>query len=124
MKEFCCQCAQKTAKGLTSIIINHVLKLFTYYVSPNQGEPEKTKPELNSLVCDAFGDHCKCDVDSCRALNNKSNDLPEAKPLSDENLWAAIESAVKPFQTNKWCEKLADRNKGSQNKTLKEVQGV
>lgn len=63
-------------------------------------------------MCHAFGDHCKCDVSWCGALKDPSNykvkDLPGGKPLSDENLQAAIESAVKPFQTDEWCEKLVN----------------
>ena len=104
--------AQKTVKGLTSVIINYFLKLFAYCISTKQGESAKIKQGLNSLVCHAFGDHCKCDVSWCGALKDPSNykfkDLPGGKPLSDENLRAAIESAVKPFQTDEWFEKLAN----------------
>lgn len=60
--------AQKTVKGLTSVIINYFLKLFAYCISTKQGEPEKIKHGLNSLVCHAFGEHCKCDVSWCGAL--------------------------------------------------------
>ena len=52
--------AQKTVKGLTSVIINYFLKLFAYCISTKQGESAKIKQGLNSLVCHAFGDHCKC----------------------------------------------------------------
>ena len=120
-------CAQKTVKGLTSIILLLITFLSCLHIAFHliKGSQWISKHGLNSLVCDSFGDRCKCDADSSRALNNKSNDLPGGKPLSDENLWATIESAVKPFQTDKsGCEKLADRNKGSQNNTLTEVHGV
>lgn len=52
----------KTVKGLTSVIMNYFLKLFAYCISTKQGESEKVKHGLNSLVCHAFGDHCKCYV--------------------------------------------------------------
>ena len=120
--------AQKTVKGLTSAIINYFLKLFAYCISTKQGESEKIKHGLNSLVCHAFGDHCKCDVSWCGALKDPSNykvkDLPGGKPLSDENLRAAIESAVKPFQTDEWCEKLANCGSSQANECVNGIVGT
>lgn len=64
--------------------VNYFLKLFAYCISTKQREPEKIKQGLNSLVCHAFGDHCKCDVSWCGALKDPSNykfkDLPGGKP--------------------------------------------
>jgi len=78
----------------------------------NQGKPEKVKQGMKSLVCHAFGEHSECDATWCGALNDPSNcqykDLPGGKQLSDDNLRAAIENAIKPFQTDEWCEKLAN----------------
>ena len=120
--------AQKTVKGLTSVIINYFLKLFAYCISTKQGEPKKIKQGLNSLVCHAFGDHCKCDVSWCGALKDPSNykfkDLPGGKLLSDENLRAAIESAVKPFQTDEWCEKLVNCCSSQTNECINGIVGT
>lgn len=120
--------AQKTVKGLTSVIINYFLKLFAYCISTKQGESAKIKQGLNSLVCHAFGDHCKCDLSWCGALKDPSNykfkDLPGGKPLSDENVRAAIESAVKPFQTDEWCEKLANCGSSQVNECVNGIVGT
>jgi len=60
----------------------------------------------------ASGEHGKCDATWCGALKDPSNyqykDLPGGKQLSHDNLRAAIENAIKPFQTDEWCEKLAN----------------
>ena len=116
--------AQKTVKGLTSVII----KLFAYCILTKQGESDKIKHGLDSLVCHAFGDHCKCDVSWCGALKDPSNykfkDLPGGKPLSGENLRAAIENAVKPFQTDEWCEKLANCGSSQANECVNGIVGT
>ena len=103
--------AQKTVKCLTSVVINYILKLFSYCISQNRSKPQKVKDGLQSLVCHTFGKHDKCDPSWCGAhrdpANYKFKDLPRGKPLADENLRAAVESAMKPFQTKEWSEKLA-----------------
>ena len=44
--------------------------------------------------------------------------------MSDENLRAPIESAVKPFQTDEWCEKLANCGSSQPNECVNEIVGT
>lgn len=64
----------------------------------------------------------QCDSNWCRAYrapaNYKFKNLPGGKPLADKNLRAAIKSAIKPFQTEEWCEKLADCGSSQANKCV------
>ena len=117
--------AQNTVKGLTFVVINYILKLFSYCVLQNQGKPEKLKQGMKSLVCHAFGEHGECDATWCGALKDPSNyqykDLPGGKQLSDDNLRAAIENAIKPFQTDEWCEKLANCGSSQANECVNGV---
>ena len=117
--------AQNTVKGLTFVVIKYILKLFSYCVLQNQGKPEKLKQGMKSLVCHAFGEHGECDETSWGALKDPSSyqykDLPGGKQLSDDNLRAAIENAIKPFQTDEWCEKLANCGSSQANECVNGV---
>lgn len=104
--------AQKNVKGLTSSVIQYIIKLFAYCVSQNQGKAENISKGMTTIVKHAFGDHAQCDSNWCGALKDPSSykhrDLPGGKPLSDSNLRAAIEDAISPFMSTEWCSKLAN----------------
>ena len=90
-----------------------------------QGEPKELKLGLNSLVCHAFGDHAGYSSTWCGALKDPATyhykDLPGGKPLSGENLRAAIESSLKPFDSNDWIEKLANCGSTQRNESVNGV---
>ena len=122
--------SQKTVKGLTTTVINYILKLFTYCVSINQGKPDTIKQGLKSLVCDAFGNHSGFSSIWCGALKFEDSskyvfkDLPGGKPLTDPNLRAAIESAIKPFQTKECFEKLSNCGSSQANECVHGMVGT
>ena len=46
--------AKKTFKGLTSVVISYILKLFASCISLNQEERQKIRDGLKVLVCTLF----------------------------------------------------------------------
>ena len=119
--------AQKNVKGLTVVVISlitYIIKLFAYCISTNQGKPEEIKNGLKTLVCHAFGDHGHCDSKWCAALKDPTNykfkDSPRGKQLSGENLRAAID-AIKPFETEEWCKKLANWGSNQANECVNSI---
>ena len=119
--------AQKNVKGLTVVgisLITYIIKLFAYCISTNQGKPEEIKNGLKTLVCHAFDDHGHCDSKWCGALKDPTNfkfkDLPRGKQLSGENLRAAID-AIKPFETEEWCKKLANWGSSQANECVNSI---
>lgn len=119
---------QKSVKGLTAGVINYILRLFTYCVSQNQGKPNNIKKVLKVLVDHAFGEHASCDEKWCSGVKDpkahKYKDLPGGKPLGGDNLRAAIESAMKPFQTEEWYKKLSNCGSSQSNECVNEIVGT
>jgi len=108
-------------KQLSGMVINSILKNFSFMIAQNKGNPEGIENGLRAIVEHMYGEHNHCNISWCGFLkdrnNYKHNNIPHGKDLTSSPLRTALEKIFLGKESNNQ-RKLATLSSSQANENL------